>query len=112
MPRGEHDLTMDLTDASGAQALAFERVMLLAGDAVVDAAHRVQEATASIVWLARGTVDGTLEEWRGLHTAAFRSINAFHQCARTDLGVSGSFEGEQHTARGLLLPGSRTREQA
>ncbi|WP_190210912.1 hypothetical protein [Kitasatospora indigofera] len=110
MPRGEHDLTMDLTQASGAQALAFERVMLLAGDAVVDAAHKVQEATAAIGWQARGVVDGSLEEWRRLHSTAFRCINTFHQLARADLGVSGSFEGEQHTARGLLLPGSRTGE--
>ena len=110
MPRGEHDLTMDLTDAGGAQALAFERVMLLAGDAVVETAHKVQEATAAIGWQARGVVDGTLDEWRALHTTAFRCINAFHQRARADLGVSGSFEGEEHTARGLLLPGSRAGE--
>lgn len=107
MPRSEHDLTMDLTEAGAAQAIAFERVMLLAGDAVVDAAHAVQEATAAIGWQARGVVDGTLDEWRGRNAAAFAAINEFHQCARVDLGVSGSFEGQEHTARGLLLPGSR-----
>ncbi len=112
VPRGEHDLMMDLTEAGGAQALAFERVMLLAGDDVVDASHRVQEATAAIGWQARGAVEGTLEEWRGLHTAAFGAINAFHQRARADLGVSGAFEGEQHTARGLLLPGQRSADSA
>lgn len=110
MPRSEHDLMMDLTEAGGAQGVAFERVMLLAGDAVVEAAHAVQEATAAIGWQVRGVVDGTLEEWRALNSAAFRAINEFHQCARADLGVSGSFEGEQHTARGLLLPGSRSGE--
>jgi len=110
MPRSEHDLTMDLIETGGAQAIAFERVMLLAGDAVVDAAHAVQEATAAIGWQARGVVNGTLDDWRGLNSAAFRAINDFHQCARLDLGVSGSFEGEQHSARGLLLPGSRPGE--
>ncbi|MEU1419516.1 hypothetical protein [Kitasatospora sp. NPDC005751] len=110
MPRSEHDLSMDLTEANAAQAIAFERVMLLAGDTVVDAAHAVQEATAAIGWQARGVVDGTLEDWRMLNSAAFAAINQFHQYARADLGVSGSFEGEQHSARGLLLPGSRAGE--
>lgn len=110
MPRSEHDLMMDLTEAGAAQAVAFERVMLLAGDAVVDAAHAVQEATAAIGWQARGVVDGTLIEWRARNAAAFAAINLFHQCARLDLGVSGAFEGEQHSARGLLLPGGRTGE--
>ncbi|PBC72152.1 hypothetical protein BX265_6773 [Streptomyces sp. TLI_235] len=110
LPRSEHDLTMDLTDAGAAQAVAFERLMLLAGDAVVDAAHAVQEATAAVGWQARGVVEGTLDEWRARNAAAFGAINQLHQRARVDLGVSGTFEGEQHSARGLLLPGSRVSE--
>ncbi|RKE19612.1 hypothetical protein [Streptomyces sp. TLI_171] len=110
MPRSEHDLAMDLTDATAAQAIAFERVMLLAGDEVVNSAHAVQEATAAIGWHARGVVAGTLDEWRARNAAAFGAINLFHQRARADLGVSGSFEGEAHSARGLLLPGTREAE--
>ncbi|MEK2492380.1 hypothetical protein WN990_22775 [Kitasatospora purpeofusca] len=110
MPRSEHELSMDLTEASAAQSIAFERVMLLAEDGVVDAAHAVQEATAAIGWQARGVVAGSLEDWRRLNSAAFTAINRFHQSARADLGVSGIFEGEQHSARGLLLPGSRAAE--
>ncbi|MEU8351369.1 hypothetical protein [Streptomyces sp. NPDC048845] len=107
VPRSEHELTMDLTEASTAQGLAFERVMMLAGDSVIEAAHAVQEATAAIGWQARGAVAGTLEEWRELHATAFAAINRFHECARVDLGVSGAFAGEDHTSRGLLLPEAR-----
>jgi hypothetical protein len=103
--RSERELTEDVTSAAVDQSLAFERVMLLAGDRVVDAAHAVQEATVALGWQARGTVDGTLEEWRGRNTAAFDAINRFHERARVDLGVTGRFAGEEHTARGLLLPG-------
>ncbi len=110
LPRSEHDLSMDLNGVRGEQALAFERVMLLANDAVIEAAHAVQRAVAAIEWQARGVVDGTLNEWRALHVAVFQAINSFHQHARADLGVRGAFEGEQHTARGLLLPGSRSGE--
>ncbi|PGH46918.1 hypothetical protein CRI70_31380 [Streptomyces sp. Ru87] len=107
VPRSEHELTMDLTEASAAQGLAFERVMLLAGDSVIEAAHGVQEATAAIGWQARGAVAGTLAEWRELHATAFAAINRFHECARGDLGVSGVFAGEEHTSRGLMLPNAR-----
>ena len=44
LPRSQHELTSELAAAGGAQALAFERVMLLAGDAVIEHAHRVQKA--------------------------------------------------------------------
>ncbi|WFB08609.1 hypothetical protein LRS74_17305 [Streptomyces sp. LX-29] len=105
--RTERELEEDLTSMGIAQALAFERVMLLAGDEVIEVAHSVQEATAAIGWQARGVVDGTLAAWRQLHTVAFEAINRFHERARYDLGVSGDFDGQQHTARGLLLPNSR-----
>jgi hypothetical protein len=110
--RPQHELLDELTDAWGAQALAFERVMLLAGDTVIEAAHGVQEAAASIAWQARGLVDGTLPDWRGRNTAAFQAINRFHECARADLGVSGRFEGDRHSARGLLLPETRAQQPA
>ncbi|TDQ54774.1 hypothetical protein EV190_10190 [Actinorugispora endophytica] len=110
LPRTEQDLAEGLTDAVGDQSLAFERVMLLAGDAVIDAAHGVQEAMAAITWQARGTTEGTLEEWRALHTKLFTAINRFHERARADLGVSGAFLGDQHSARGLLLPENRGKD--
>ncbi|KIZ15363.1 hypothetical protein SNA_27815 [Streptomyces natalensis ATCC 27448] len=110
MPRSEQDLRLDLTEAGRVQAIAFERVMLLAGDAVIEAAHTVQEAMAACGWQAQGTVEGTLDKWRELHSATFRAINHFHEQARVDLGVSGRFEGEQHSARGLLIPASRNAE--
>ncbi|MFG2825798.1 hypothetical protein ACGFX4_41010 [Kitasatospora sp. NPDC048365] len=108
MPRTEHELLMDLTEAEGRRALAFERLMMLAGDQVIDAAHAVNSATLAIDWRARRLVEGPLEEWRGLHTEIFRAINVFHEVARADLGVTGGFVGDRHTSRGLILPDSRT----
>ncbi|GGV04357.1 hypothetical protein GCM10010495_15110 [Kitasatospora herbaricolor] len=108
MPRTEHELLMDLTEAEGRRALAFERLMMLAEDRVIDAAHEVNATALAIDWRARRLVVGTLEEWRALHAGIFRAINAFHELARADLGVSGGFVGDSHTSRGLILPESRT----
>lgn len=105
--RSERELTEDLTNLGIAQSLAFERVMLLADHEVIQVAHQVQEATAAIGWQARGVVEGTLAEWRALHVTAFETINRFHERARKDLGVSGRFDGQEHSERGLLLPGTR-----
>ncbi|WP_033220102.1 hypothetical protein [Kitasatospora phosalacinea] len=107
MPRTEHELLMDLTEAEGRRALAFERLMMLAGDQVIESAHAVNAAALAIDWRARRLVDGSLEEWRALHTEIFRAINVFHEVARADLGVSGGFVSDQHTARGLILPEQR-----
>ncbi|MCT9092598.1 hypothetical protein N4G70_27565 [Streptomyces sp. ASQP_92] len=86
---------------------AFERVMLLGGDDVVEAAHELNAFALSVDWQATGKVHGTLEEWRERNRAVFRSINAFHEAARADLGVTGSVSGEQHPERDLLLPPPR-----
>lgn len=108
--RSEHELREELTREAVEQSLAFERVMLLAGDAVVEAAHAVQGATIALGWQARGQIDGTLLDWRARNTTAFEAINRFHERARIDLGVTGRFDGEEHSARGLLLPEARSGE--
>ncbi|WP_254393374.1 hypothetical protein [Streptomyces buecherae] len=110
--RSERELADDLTQMGVEQALAFERVMLLAHDGVIDTAHSVQKATAVIEWHARGIQQCTLPEWRALHVKAFEVINRFHERARVDLGVSGRFEGREHSGRGLLLPNTRVDDSA
>lgn len=105
--RTERDLTVELADAEGSRGRAFERVMLLAEDGVVEAAHRLNAAAHAIDWRARGTTEGTLDEWRELHKTAFQAINGFHEAARDDLGVSGNFHGEEHGSRDLILPHTR-----
>ncbi|MGI5397931.1 hypothetical protein ACQEVG_00365 [Streptomyces sp. CA-135486] len=105
--RTEHDLELELGDGDHARGRAFERVMLLAEDGVIEAAHRLNAAAAAIDWRARGTTGGTLDEWRELHKTAFMAINGFHEAARDDLGVSGNFHGEEHGSRDLLLPPER-----
>ncbi|MCM2393083.1 hypothetical protein [Streptomyces albipurpureus] len=105
--RSEPDLTLDLADAEGSRGRAFERVMLLAEDGVIEAAHELNSAAHAIDWRAHGRTSGTLEEWRALHRTVFEAINRFHEAARVDLGVNGRFQGEDHGARGLILPETR-----
>ncbi|MEU3185936.1 hypothetical protein ABZ707_17290 [Streptomyces sp. NPDC006923] len=108
--RGEHELTLELAEAEGGRARSFERVMLLAEDGVIEAAHKLNAASLAIDWRARGATQGTLEEWRELHKVAFAAINGFHEAARDDLGVNGKFHGDQHSSKDLILPGSRRDE--
>lgn len=102
--RAESDLTLELAEAEGSRGRAFERVMLLAENQVIEAAHAVNRAAAAIDWQARGATDGTLEDWRELHRTVFSAINVFHEAARDDLGVNGNFHGDAHSSRDLILP--------
>ncbi|MFJ6075808.1 hypothetical protein ACIQFU_34095 [Streptomyces sp. NPDC093065] len=81
--------------------------MLLGGDDAVEAGHELNVLLAEIDWQATGRVDGTLEEWRERHRAAFRAVNAFHEEARADLGIRGRVTGERHPERDLLVPAAR-----
>ncbi|MFF2065841.1 hypothetical protein ACFVWZ_29270 [Streptomyces sp. NPDC058200] len=110
--RGEHELTLELAEAEGSRARSFERVMLLAEDGVIAAAHELNAASLAIDWRARGATQGTLEEWRELHKTAFAAINGFHEAARDDLGVNGRFHGDQHSSKELILPRPLQDEEA
>ncbi|MFI1826632.1 hypothetical protein ACH41E_09255 [Streptomyces sp. NPDC020412] len=103
----EADLLAEMTEAGRVRGRAFERIMLLAGDEVVEAAHDLNADAIAVDWQAHGKVTGTLDDWRDRNRAVFRAINRFHETARDDLGVSGSVAGEQHPERDLLLPPAR-----
>ena len=105
--KAEGDLVAELSEAGRLRGRAFESVMLLGGDGVVEAAHRVNAAAADVDWHATGKVSGTLDEWRVRNRRAFRAINEFHDAAREDLGVEGNVTGEAHPERDLLLPPPR-----
>lgn len=102
--RPEQELVADLTDAARHRGRAFERVLLLAGDDVVEAAHDLNARALEIDWQAIGKTMGSLSEWRERNRHVFRTITALHEAARVDLGVSGSVTGDQHPERDLLLP--------
>ena len=103
-PKSIDELRAELTVLRRDKMLAFERLMLVAGDTVVEAAHGVQETAESVAWQAEDVLPGTLTDWRDRNAAAFVAINRFHESARVDLGVTGYFSGAEHSARGLLLP--------
>ncbi|MFC7305931.1 hypothetical protein ACFQVC_17105 [Streptomyces monticola] len=106
----EAEMLAGILEASRLRGRAFERIMLLGGDDVVEAAHSLNAVSLKVDWQATGKITGTLEDWRERNRATFRAINEFHDTARADLGVSGSVSGEQHPERDLLLPPARQAE--
>jgi hypothetical protein len=104
----EPELRADLANAIRLQGRAFERIMLLAGDEVIEAAHTLNAASRAVDWQATGKQPGTLADWRNRNREVFAAINAFHEAARIDLGVTGSVTGDTHPDRDLLLPSSRS----
>jgi hypothetical protein len=107
----ESQLVAAMADASRLRGRAFERIMLLGGDEVVEAAHDLNATSLALDWQATGKTPDTLEAWRTRSREVFRSINTFHEAARADLGVSGNVTGESHPDRDLLLPPTqRTRD--
>ncbi|MFC5719622.1 hypothetical protein ACFP1Z_05440 [Streptomyces gamaensis] len=106
--RTEEEIKSEMSEAGRLRGRAFERIMLLAGDEVIEAAHDLNAITLEVDWQATGKTSGTLQQWRDRHRAVFRAINTFHDAARADLGVSGTVTGEQHPERDLLLPPTQT----
>ncbi|MGA5559826.1 hypothetical protein ACPCUV_01340 [Streptomyces platensis] len=100
----EPEMLAEMSGAGRLRGRAFERIMLLGGDDVVEAAHDLNALALKVDWQASGRIGGTLEEWRDRNRAVFRGINAFHEAARSDLGVDGGVTGEKHPERDLLLP--------
>ncbi|MCX5207302.1 hypothetical protein OG897_38595 [Streptomyces sp. NBC_00237] len=111
-PKPHAELSLELIEAIRQRGRTFERVMLLAGDDVVEAAHQLTAAALKVDWLAQGKTEGSLDDWRDLNRAVFKEINEFHEAARVDLGVQGSVKGERHPQRDLLLPPARRNENS
>jgi hypothetical protein len=105
--KSEREMLAEMSDAGRIRGRAFERIMLLGGDDVVEAAHELNAVALNVDWQANGKIGGTLDEWRERNRAVFREINDFHEAARVDLGVQGRVTGEQHPERDLLLPPTR-----
>jgi hypothetical protein len=108
----DQEMLAEMSEAGRLRGRSFERIMLLGGDDVVEAAHELNAVALQVDWQASGKVDGTLEDWRERNRAAFRAINNFHEEARVDLGVDGSVSGEKHPERDLLLPSARREDDA
>ncbi|MEU0875745.1 hypothetical protein [Nocardia brasiliensis] len=100
----ETERRAELLDAERTKARSFERVMLLGGDEVVEAAHDLNAVSAEVEWLATGQMVGTHSDWVGRNRDFFKAVNDFHDAARRDLGVQGAVSGDGHPQRDLLLP--------
>ncbi len=106
--RTEAEMAAEMAAARRLRGQAFERIMLLGGDAVIEAAHELNAAAREVDWQADREIPGSLDDWRERNRAVFRSINVFHDSAREDLGVQGQVRGGIHPDRDLLLPPVRT----
>ncbi|WP_338061018.1 hypothetical protein [Streptomyces kanamyceticus] len=102
--QSERDVRVEMAEAGHLRGRAFERLLLLGGDDVMEAAHELNAVALKIDWQATGKLPGALEDWRDRNRAVFRAINTFHDAARQDLGVRGRVTGDQHQERDLLLP--------
>ncbi|MEC3995571.1 hypothetical protein VSR01_19375 [Actinacidiphila sp. DG2A-62] len=67
----------------------------------IEAAHNLNAASRAVDRHATGRTPGTLADGRERNRAVL--IDAFHEAARGDVGVSG----EAHPGRDLLLPEAR-----
>ncbi|UFQ16849.1 MULTISPECIES: hypothetical protein [Streptomyces] len=103
----EREILSEIRESTHRRGRAFERVLLLAGDDVVEAAHKLNQVALEVDWQAMGKVTGSLAEWRDRNRAVFGALTEFYEAARQDLGVSGSVTGERHPQRDLLLPPSQ-----
>ncbi|MFE7131941.1 hypothetical protein ACFVIM_13860 [Streptomyces sp. NPDC057638] len=106
--QSEAEIRVAMAEAGRLRGRAFERIMLLGGDSVVEVAHELNVMTLEVDWQANGKITGSLEEWRERNRVLFRQINVFHDAARDDLGVRGSVTGDLHPERDLLLPPGRS----
>ncbi len=98
------ELREGLAESVRVRSRAFERVMLLGGDDVVEAAHELNAVVEGLIWRSRGDVVCAHSEWMQHFGSAFQAINAFHDAARADLGVRGRTRGEGRPERGVLMP--------
>lgn len=108
----EPEMVLEGSAAARLRGQAFERIMLLGGDDVVEAAHTLNALALEVDWQASGKVHGSLEDWRERNRSVFRAINAFHDAAREDLGVQGQVRGGTHPERDLLLPPARREDES
>ena len=79
-----------LTDAEVRRSIASEKLRLLSDVQTITAAERLGEAAWQLEWLARGKIpDASPGQWSKADEAFARAFDAFHQCARRELGVPG-----------------------
>ncbi len=81
-----------LAEANMARGGSFEALALMADRDLVEAARALNRAVWRLEWFARGLLDDSdVEGWHVGVRDYFEAINRFHELAREELGVTGSF---------------------
>ncbi|MBT2234989.1 hypothetical protein [Nonomuraea sp. NEAU-A123] len=92
--RGWDNLAADVDREAGLMALdgfesartsTYERVVLLSTQDCIDAADMLNAAVWRLEWIARGAVDGALQDWRAALDSYTASLDRFQQAARACL---------------------------
>ena len=97
---GIHDLSPDelsqdeglplLTEAENSRTASMEQLRLLADAETISAGHRLNQAVWRLEWFAGGRIaDASPERWQQAMRAFIEAFDAFHLCARRELGVPG-----------------------
>ncbi|MBM2619572.1 hypothetical protein JIG36_28915 [Actinoplanes sp. LDG1-06] len=92
LPLSREEGVERLSEANLVRNRSFETVTLLADGEVVEAGRALNRAVWRLEWFARGLLDDRdTEGWRTACHAYSDAVNAFHECARRELGVQGRF---------------------
>jgi hypothetical protein len=79
-----------LAEADSRRSVSMERMRLLSGVDTITAASRLDSAVWNLEWIARGLIDGAApKDWQAAQHEFEAAFDAFHECARRELGVPG-----------------------
>jgi hypothetical protein len=90
-----------LAEANQRRAISLERLGLLSDVGTIAAAYQLNEAIWVLEWIVEGQIPGAGQEhWERAVARFMDAFDAFHRCARLELGVPGG-----HVPRQIpLLP--------
>lgn len=86
------------------RAEAFELLAFLANASTIEAAHALNRAVFGLESPVRFGAPITENEWHSLADKWIEAMNSFHEAARADLGVSGTFARRDVAALAVSRP--------
>jgi len=94
MPKGDEldnaEGSLMITEANQRRTVSIERLRLLSDTETISAAYRLNEAVWVLNWIVQGKIPNVgREHWERAAGDFIDAFDAFHRCARTELGVPG-----------------------